>query len=134
MKTDKPILLFDGVCKLCNATVNFIIKRDPKGKFLFTSLQSNTGLELLWKFNFPQTTYYSFIMIVGDNAYDKSTAVLKVTTKLRGLWPLAYFFIIIPKPLRDHIYNAIATRRYKWFGKMDTSMIPTADTRNRFID
>jgi predicted DCC family thiol-disulfide oxidoreductase YuxK len=127
------IILFDGVCNFCNSSVQFIIKRDPKGLYKFASLQSTTG-ERLKKENEITADLDSFIYLEGKNVFDKSTAVLKVCKGLKGLWKLCYIFIVIPKPLRDVVYKWIARNRYKWFGKRDSCMIPTPEQRNRFLD
>jgi predicted DCC family thiol-disulfide oxidoreductase YuxK len=127
------IILFDGVCNFCNSSVQFIIKRDPKGLYKFASLQSTTG-ERLKKENEIPEDLDSFIYLEGNKVFDKSTAVLKVCKGLKGLWKLCYIFIVIPKPLRDVIYKWIARNRYKWFGKRDSCMIPTPEQRNRFLD
>jgi predicted DCC family thiol-disulfide oxidoreductase YuxK len=127
------ILLFDGVCNLCNYTVQFIIKRDPKGKFQFASLQSEIGKELLKKFNLPEGSLDSFVFIKGDKYFLKSSAGLRVLKELGGVWKLLYVFIIFPRPIRDFIYNIVAKTRYKIFGRQDTCMIPTPETTQRFL-
>ncbi len=129
----KYILLFDGVCNLCNSSVQFIIKRDQTQKFKFASLQSEIGQSLLKKFNLPQDDFNSFVLL-GENCYfTKSKAVLKVLRELGGLWKLLYVFIILPRPIRDFCYTAIANSRYKIFGKRDSCMVPTPDILQRFL-
>ncbi len=130
---EKPVLLFDGVCNLCNFVVSFTIERDPKGKFAFASLQSDYGQELLAKQNLPQETFDTFILQEGDQIYLKSTGALRVARRLSGLWPLLYGFIIVPAPIRDVVYSFIARNRYKWFGKKDQCMIPSPEVRARFL-
>ena len=130
---DKPIVLFDGVCNLCNGAVKFIIKHDKKNAIQFAALQSETGRKLLAKYNFPVDELNSFILIEGNKAYDRSTGALKVVKKFNRLWPLLYGFIIVPKFFRDGIYNWIGKNRYKWFGKKDACMIPTPQLRARFL-
>ena len=131
MNLPKQIVLFDGVCNFCNSSINFIIKHDKKGVFKFAPLQSDYGKSVLGdkNGNIPE----SVILIDGVTLYDKSTAALKIAKKLDGLWPILYGFIIIPKPLRDLVYNWIAKNRYKWFGKSETCMIPTKEVRERFV-
>ena len=129
----KPVLLFDGVCNLCNGTVQFVIKRDPEAKFRFAALQSEVGQALLKKFELPQDDYDSFVFVEGERFYLRSTAALKVLKGLRGLWPLLYGLVIIPRPIRDFFYNWIAKNRYRWFGKKDQCMIPTPDLQKRFL-
>ena len=129
-----PLVLFDGVCNLCNSAVQFIIKHDKKNIFRFTSLQSETGQQLLHQYNFPANELNSFILIENNKAYDRSTAALRVAKKLNGILPMLYSFIIIPKFLRDSIYNWVARNRYKWFGKKEECMIPTAELKARFLN
>ena len=129
-----PIVLFDGVCNLCNSSVQFIIKRDKKKQFLFASLQGQTGQEVLEKFNLPANNFNSFILVEGDNVYTRSTAVLRMLKKLGGGWRLFYGFIIIPKFIRNAVYNWIAKNRYKWYGKRDECMIPTPELKERFLE
>ncbi len=97
---------------------------------MFTSLQSEAGQKILAQYNFPLDN--SFILIYNGKAYTRSTAALLVAKKLNGLWPLLYTYIIIPKFIRDSIYNFIGTNRYKWFGKKNECMIPTPQLRARF--
>lgn len=127
------IILFDGVCNFCNGAVNFVIKRNSKSTIMFASLQSIGGKELLKKYHLPADDMKSFIFIEDEIVYNRSTAALKVCRHLRGLWPLCYGFIIVPKFIRDGIYNWIAKNRYKWFGVKNECMIPTPDVKARFI-
>ena len=127
------ILLFDGVCNLCNSIVQFTIKRDPKEKFKFASLQSESGQALLKKFNLPTNDFDSFVFINGDKYFLKSSAGLHVLKELGGLWKLFYVFIIFPRPVRDFVYNIIAKTRYKIFGKRDICIVPTLKLKQRFL-
>lgn len=131
---DQPIVLFDGVCNLCDSAVQFIIKHDKKNIFMFTSLQSNAGQKLLAQYNFPLDELNSFILIEHGKAYTRSTGALKVVKKLQGLWPLLYGFMIIPKFIRDGVYNWVGRNRYKWYGKKDACMIPTPELKARFLN
>lgn len=126
---ETQILLFDGVCNLCISIVQFIIKRDPKGKFKFASLQSESGQALLKKFGLPTNDIDSIVFINGDKYYLKSSAGLHVLKELGGVWKLFYVFIIFPGPLRDFMYNTIAKTRYRIFGKRDTCMVPTTEIK-----
>ncbi|SHG55007.1 thiol-disulfide oxidoreductase DCC family protein [Ornithinibacillus halophilus] len=126
------IILFDGVCNFCNSSVQFIIKRDPKGLYKYASLQSDIGQELLKSHQIPNDLN-SFIFIEDGNVYFKSTAALRVCWNLKGFWKFAYMFIVVPKPIRDVVYNIIAKNRYRWFGKREQCMIPSQDIRNRFL-
>jgi predicted DCC family thiol-disulfide oxidoreductase YuxK len=127
------ILLFDGVCNLCNSIVQFTIKRDPKGKFKFASLQSESGQELLKKFDLPTNELDSFVFINGDKFFLKSSAGLNVLKELGGVWKVFYALIIFPRPLRDFVYDLIAKTRYKIFGKRDTCMVPIDSLKHRFL-
>jgi predicted DCC family thiol-disulfide oxidoreductase YuxK len=132
--TPPYILLFDGVCNLCNRTVQFIIKKDSKTKFYFASLQSDYGQTLLKRFGLPLDDFDSFVLIKGDKFYLRSTAVIHVLKELGWIWKLFYALIIFPRPLRDFVYNLIARTRYKIFGKLDNCMIPSPEIRERFLD
>lgn len=131
---NKPIILFDGVCNLCNRSVQFVIKHDPKENFLFASLQSETGQKLLQQYQLPVNNFNSFVLIENQKIYTRSTAALKVAIKLNGLIKLMYAFIIVPKFIRDGIYKWISNNRYKWFGKREACMIPTPQLKARFLD
>ena len=131
---EKPILLFDGVCNLCNGTVQFVLKRDKKNYFKFASLQSDYGQNFLKKHKLPTTVFNTFILIEDSNYSIKSTAILKVFKQLNGLWPVLYIFIVFPALIRDPFYNLIAKNRYKLFGKKDSCMIPNKQVLSRFID
>ena len=130
----QPIILFDGVCNFCNSAVNFVIKRDKKRVIFFTPLQTDAGQKLLLQYNLPVNDMQSFVFIDNGKAYTQSTASLKVCRYLRQLWPLCYGFIIVPKFIRDTIYNWIAKNRYKWFGVRQQCMIPTPDIKERFLN
>jgi predicted DCC family thiol-disulfide oxidoreductase YuxK len=127
------ILLFDGVCNLCNGLIRFIIKRDKKGKFKFASLQSETGRSLLERFGLPQNEFQSLVLIQNDKYYLKSTAALRVLRELGGFWSFFYIFIWLPRFFRDFIYDIIAKSRYRIFGKRDACMIPTPELQSRFL-
>lgn len=129
----KQILLFDGVCNLCNGSVTFIVKRDPHKKFLFSPIQSEQGQELLRQFNLPEGDINSFVLIEGDRIYLRSTAGLRVLRQLHGLWPLLFAISLVPRPIRDFIYNIIAGSRYKLFGKQESCMIPSIELKCRFL-
>lgn len=131
--TPPYILLFDGVCNLCNRTVQFVIKRDSKTKFCFASLQSDFGQTLLKRFGLPLDDFDSFVLIKGNKYYLRSTAVLYVLKELGWIWKLLYAFIIFPRPIRDYVYSLIARSRYKVFGKRDHCMLPTPEQRDRFL-
>ncbi len=131
---EHSIILFDGVCNLCNTAVQFVIKRDKKNHFVFASLQSGEGKKILSEHNFYTTSMDSFFLVENGNVYCRSTAALKVLKSLNGLWSITYVFMIIPRFLRDSIYNFIAKNRYRWFGRKDECMIPTAELRAKFLN
>jgi predicted DCC family thiol-disulfide oxidoreductase YuxK len=127
------LVLFDGVCNLCNGTVQFIIKRDPQGRFKFASLQSATGRTQLTRFNLNPDVLYSFIVIDGDRMYERSDAALFVAEHLALPWKAFTIFKILPRSFRDACYNLIAKNRYRLFGKQDRCMIPTPELKARFL-
>ena len=128
------IILFDGVCNLCNGAVQFVIKRDNKNRFVFASLQSGEGIEILKEYNLPSNKMASFILVDNGKVYDKSTAALRVLKNLKGLWRAFYIFIIVPKFIRDGVYDWIAKHRYQWFGRKDECMIPTPELKAKFLN
>jgi len=130
----KPIILFDGICNFCNAIVNFIIRQDKKNIFLFAALQSESGKQLLEEHKIDWKNTDSFVIIDNGKAYQRSTAALKVCSKLPWYWKWSQVFWIVPRFIRDAIYNFIAKNRYKWFGKKEACMVPTAEVRNKFLD
>lgn len=130
---DKPILLFDGVCNLCNGFVQFVIQRDPQAKFRFTALQSAVGQQLLQEARMPTEELSTVVLWENGTFYTHSDVPLRVARRLGGWWVLWTGFTIIPKVLRDAIYNWIARNRYRWFGKKESCMIPTPELRARFL-
>lgn len=131
---EQPVILFDGVCNLCNSSVLFIIQRDPKAKFRFASLQSDFGRNQMRKFSLPETELNSVLLVKQEQLFQKSDAALEVARQLSGAWPLLYGFKIVPRMFRDWIYNWISKNRYKWFGKKEACMIPTPELKSRFVD
>ena len=128
-----PILLFDGVCNLCNASVNFIIDHDAKKQFRFAALQSDFGQAALKKHNIDPQKTDSLVLLIDDKFFVRSAAALRTSTRLSFPLPLLGIFLAIPAILRDPVYNFIARNRYKWFGKSDTCRIPTPELKSRFI-
>ena len=129
----KKILLFDGVCNLCNATVQFVIKRDHGNQFLFGSLQGLAGQDLMKKFGLPTNDLNSFILVENDKAYTESTGILRTLKFLGNGWNLLYGFIIVPKFIRDFVYKIIAKNRYRWFGKREECMVPRPEWTEKFL-
>lgn len=130
---DKPILLFDGFCNLCNSSVQFFLKHEKTNDFRFTSLQSDTGKALLKKYNIDPKVTDSLVLIHNNKAYIKSSAALKATAYMKGLYPLLQAFLIIPAFIRNSVYDFIARNRYKWYGKSESCMIPDPSLTQRFI-
>jgi len=133
MEANHPIILFDGVCNLCNGAVQFVIKNDKKKQFRFAALQSEVGIELSKKHDLPFETMNTFVAIIDNKSYTRSTAALEVAKLLGGAMSFAYVFIIVPTFIRDGIYDWISKNRYRWFGKKESCMIPTPDLRERFL-
>ena len=131
---DHPILLFDGVCNLCNGSVQFIIDRDPEAVFRFAALQSEIGQQLLTHFELPVKELSSVVLIQDGRTYTHSDAPLKVVENLNGWWKLLRVFRPLPRFLRDGVYNWIAKNRYRWFGREESCRMPTPELRQRFLD
>lgn len=127
------IVLFDGVCNLCNFAVDLIIRNDKKGRLKVGALQDAKTKELLKEYDINSEYLDSIILIRGDRVFYKSRAALEVTKQLKGLWPLLYGFIIVPNFVRDPVYDWIARNRYRWYGKRDTCRLPTPEERARFL-
>lgn len=135
MKSRHPILYFDGVCNLCNASVKWIIKRDKKAIFRFASLQSQAGQVILQSqaVQLPQLPD-SVILEVNGKVFTKSTAVIKTLSILGGVYKLSVIAWLVPQFIRDAVYDYIARNRYKWYGKKDACMVPTPELKSRFLD
>ncbi len=127
-----PIVLFDGVCKLCNASVNFILRRDRKGLLKLTPLQSDYGRAVLEKHGMHSDLMDSIMLLEAERLTVKSTAIIRITKYLDGIWPLCMIALIIPRFIRDFIYDIIAKNRYRWFGKYDTCRLPYPEFEDRF--
>ena len=130
---DNPVILFDGVCNLCTGSVQFILKRDKEKKFMFASLQSKYGQEFLKQFDLPTDTFNSFVLYQDKKIHTRSTAALKMFQQLNG-WKWVKIFWIVPKFIRDGVYNLIAKNRYKWFGQKNECWLPTLELKARFLD
>ena len=130
----EKIVLFDGECNFCDASVQFIIKRDPNEIFKFASLQSAVGIKLLKEYKVPEEID-SLVLIVTDQRqyYIKSSAALTIAKNLSGLWNWMYIFKLVPVPIRDRVYEFIARNRIKWFGKKDHCRLPSPEIRKRFL-
>jgi predicted DCC family thiol-disulfide oxidoreductase YuxK len=133
MATANPIVLFDGVCNLCNGSVQFIIRHDRQGRFRFASLQSSVGQDLLARFGMDPGRLDSVILVEGDRWYKESDAALRIARGMSGGWKALTVFRVIPRPIRDAVYRLIARNRYRWFGEQETCWLPTPELRGRFL-
>ena len=133
MKTRK-IILFDGICNLCNQSVQFVIEHDDKNQFQFASLQSDFGQNFLKENNLDASKFDSVVFIEDDKFYTKSSAALKISKYLDGITSWLTIFMIVPKPLRDMVYSFIAKNRYRWFGKQESCRLPTPELKAKFLE
>jgi predicted DCC family thiol-disulfide oxidoreductase YuxK len=128
------LVLFDGACNLCNGFVQFVVARDPGGRFQFGALQSASARRVLELHDTPAPLPDAIVLVDDGQLFTRSTAALRIARRLTFPWPLAYAFLAVPRPLRDWIYDLIARHRYRWFGTRDHCMVPTPALRSRFID
>lgn len=130
-----PIVLFDGVCNLCNASVDFVIRRDKRGIFRFASnerpgVQEFLARQLNGTRGHAESTVYLY---QNGELYDRSTAVLRIAKQLPWPWPLLYIGVVFPAPIRNLLYRLIAKNRYQWFGRQEVCRLPSEDERSRFL-
>lgn len=128
------VVLFDGVCKLCNAWSNFLIQHDKARKFKLASVQSTEGQAILSHFGYPTDFYETMLVVYGANCYEKSDAFLIVMNELGYPWKFVAVFKFVPKPIRNWLYDRIALNRYQLFGKYDYCRLPDADYKGRYLD
>lgn len=133
MTADLPLVLFDGVCNLCNASVRFLLHRDRTAQLRYASLQSEVGRARLAALGLPADYTDSIVLIEEGRAYSRSAAVVRLLAYLRWPWPLLQVIAVIPTPLRDAVYDFIARVRYRWFGRMDECPTPRPEWRERFL-
>jgi predicted DCC family thiol-disulfide oxidoreductase YuxK len=136
--TASPIVLFDGVCNLCNAAVNFILDHERSGELRFASLQSDAARALLAEHGAPveqlgQGDPDTMVLLEGGRLFDRSAAALRIARRLRWPWRALAVFLIVPRPLRDLVYRFVARNRYRWFGKSDACRMPSPELRARFL-
>src|SRR4029079_6158907 len=127
------LIFFDGVCNLCNGFVQFVIERDPEARFRFAPLQSDAARARLGHAVTPGAAPSTVLLWQNDRLYNRSPAALLILQQLRFPWKLTAILFVVPRPLRDWIYDLIARRRYRWFGQRETCMVPTPDLRRRFL-
>lgn len=131
---EHPVLVFDGVCNLCNGLVQWIIERDPDGRFRFAALQSDAGQRLLEAYDLPTEDFDTVVLLDGENCYTKSTAALETLKELGVPYSLLYPAVVVPRFLRDRVYDFVAEHRYGWFGRRDACMMPDEDLESRFLE
>ena len=131
--SSSKIILFYGVCNLCNSTVQKVIENDYKNQFKFASLQSEFGQEFLKKNDLSTEEFNSIILVDGDKYFTRSDAALRIGTELKGIYKWSKFLFVFPKFIRDFMYDIISRNRYKWFGKQDNCWLPTPDLQEKFI-
>ncbi|MFL5762297.1 MAG: thiol-disulfide oxidoreductase DCC family protein [Bacteroidia bacterium] len=128
------IVLFDGICNFCDNSINRIIRHDKKNHFRFAALQSESGKKLSQQYGIDTSQTDSIILIEDGKAYTRSSAILRITKNMNRLYPLLYGLLVIPPFIRNAVYDLVARNRYKWFGKKESCMVPTAEVRNKFLD
>jgi predicted DCC family thiol-disulfide oxidoreductase YuxK len=134
--SNNPVIFFDGICNLCNASVIFIIRHDKRGRFKFASLQSEFAKDFLKKHALladARSLPDSLILVQENKIYFKSEAAVEIAKQLSGIWKFFVVFGIIPRPLRDRLYDVVARNRYKWFGKRQSCMVPASEISERFF-
>lgn len=132
---DHPVILFDGVCGLCNRTVDLLLRHDRRGRLRFAAQQSPAGQALLARHGLPPDALAYLVLVENGGVATRSTAVLRIGRLLGGGWAgLAALGYLVPRPLRDALYDFVARRRYAWFGRRADCRVPTADERARFLD
>lgn len=133
VNSDKAIVLYDGVCHLCDTTVQYLIKFDKKDKLRFASQQSEIGEAILRKFNRPATRNDTVVLVYKDKVYERSSAFLKTAIVLGFPYSILSLFYIFPRPIRDGVYNFIANNRYQWFGKYSACKVPAEKDKQKFL-
>ena len=134
MFPNQKIVFFDGVCNLCSSVVQLLIRHNAKENLLFASLQSKTGQEMLVHFQLSATEFNSFVYLKEGKLLQKSEAALELSKELKFLWPMFYIFMIVPKFIRNAVYDLIAKNRYNWFGKKNECWLPSIHLKKRFLD
>lgn len=130
---EREVIVFDGVCVLCSRSVRFIIARDPRKRYRFAAMQSPSGRMLLRDHGLDPDDPVSLLLFDGTRPWTDSEAVLRIVTRFGGAWRLAAAARILPRAARDYLYRGLARRRYRWFGKRDTCLLPSAETADRFL-
>lgn len=132
---ENPVILFDGVCNLCEWTVQLVIRNDRKRLFRFASLQSEDAQRVLEQYHYQHDGLSSVLLVTDGVVYRKSRAALQIARRMDGAWPLFYYlFFLVPAPLADLVYDFVGNRRYRWFGRKEACWVPDEDLRSRFLD
>jgi predicted DCC family thiol-disulfide oxidoreductase YuxK len=131
---EHPVLIFDGVCNLCEWLVVFVVKRNRRGNIRFVAAQSDIGEQLQRQYDADAIRDSTMVLLKNEKVYSKSDAAIEIAKELDGLWKLLVVFGAIPKFLRDWIYAWIGENRYKWFGRKSQCLTPSADLKNRFLE
>lgn len=135
LPNNKYLILFDGICNLCNNSVNYIIRKDKKNRFVFAAIQSEIGGKIISELNIDTSKTDSIILLRNESEYHfKSTAALKIAQDLQFPTNLAIVFLVIPAFIRNWVYDIIARNRYKWYGKREACMIPTPELKAKFLE
>jgi len=133
-QSEPIVLLIDGHCNMCHGLAKFVVGRDKRAVFRFASLQSELGRRLLQEGGMPEDALETFVMVDNGKYYTKSTAALRIGRKLGWPWSVAYPAIVVPRFVRDRVYRFVARRRYRWFGRSESCLLPTPDMRSRFLE
>jgi len=133
-QSEPIVLLIDGHCNMCHGLAKFVVGRDKRAVFRFASLQSELGRRLLKEGGMPEDALETFVMVDNGKYYTNSTAALRIGRKLGWPWSVAYPAIVVPRFVRDRVYRFVARRRYRWFGRSESCLLPTPDMRSRFLE
>lgn len=132
-KTSPALILFDGVCNLCNTWVQWVLKRDKHAQFRFAALQSDTGRQLLMQYSLNPDNIDTVVLIDNNRAYTHSDVALRVASRIGGIWSATAIFYIFPRSFRNIVYNWIARNRYRWFGRQSECWLPRPEWKERFV-
>ena len=134
MKSEPAIILFDGVCNLCEGVMRFVVPRDPAGRFRFAPLQSPAGRALLERHELPPDAFDTFVVIEGSRCLTRSDAALAVVAQLAAPWSWLRWLRVVPSGVRNRVYDVVVRNRYRWFGRKESCMVPGPELRARFLD
>jgi predicted DCC family thiol-disulfide oxidoreductase YuxK len=132
--TASPVLLFDGMCNLCTGAVGFVLAHEAEATLRFAPIQSPAGARLMRDFGFDPADAKTFVLIADRRIYVRSDAAVRLARYLRGMWKLLGLIRVVPRPVRDFVYDLVARNRYRWFGRRDACMVPTRELKARFVE